>query len=294
MNPVIANKEIAVRGKLFRTARLRHEWCDFFEDPLVAIEQFKNGARVADVLTFVPEVYGARPAYPFQKETASVAVLTFANFKTWWDNMGFKARNKTRKAQKAGVELRMDALTDDFAKGVEGIYNESPTRQGRRFFHYGKKAPAIKEELTSFIERCYLVGAYFNGELIGFMKLFQGENILRTVHIVAKLSYRDKCVMDALIAKAVELCDEKAVQHLQYGSWTDGGVGTFRIKHGFQKVDVPRYFVPLTGWGALMLRLNMHLPLRERLPQSLVEALKNLRSRWNHFRLQPGKELANV
>ena len=136
--------------------------------------------------------------------------------------------------------------------------------------HYGKKAPAIKAELTSFMDRCYLVGAYFNGELIGFMKLFQGENILRTVHIIGKLSYRDKCVMDALIAKAVEVCNQKGVQHLQYGSWTDGGVGTFRIKHGFQKVDVPRYFVPLTAWGALMLKLNMHRRLRERLPQSWV------------------------
>src|SRR6185295_15860958 len=105
----------------------------------------------------------------------------------------------------------------------------------------------------------------------------------------AKLAYRDKCVMDALIAKAVELCDGKGVQHLHYGSWSDGGVGTFRTKHGFQKVDVPRYFVPLTSWGALMLRLNMHLPMRERLPQRWVAALKNLRSRWNHFRPQPGR-----
>ena len=132
MNPVIANKEIVVNGKLFRTAKLRHEWCDFFEEPIAAIDEFKHGTPVADVLTFVPEVYGAQCAYPLQKEIASVAVLTFTNYKTWWDNMGFKARNKTRKAQKAGVELRMDALTDDFAKGVENIYNESPTRQGRK------------------------------------------------------------------------------------------------------------------------------------------------------------------
>ena len=293
MNPIIDNKEISISGRIFRTAKLRHEWCDFLEDPKASVQKLKQATRKADVFTFVPEVYGAQMAFPYHKDVASVSILSFKDYKTWWEELDFKVRNKIRKAQKAGVELREVELSDEFAKGVESIYNESPMRQGRKFYHYGKKADAIKEELTSFSAQSILVGAFFNGELIGFMKLFRGENILRTVHIIAKISHRDKPVMDALIAKAVELCEQQGIGHLQYGSWTDGGVGTFRIKHGFKRVDTPRYFVPLTMRGALMLKLSMHRPLRERLPESWVTHLKNLRSKWTSFRCQPGKGAAN-
>ena len=115
---------------------------------------------------------------------------------------------------------------------------------------------------------------------------------MRTIHIIAKISHRDKCVMDALIAKAVELCDQKKVEHLHYGSWSDGGVGDFRAKHGFKRVEVPRYFVPLTMRGELMLKLNLHRPIRNRLPQSWVGPLLDLRTKWNSVWYRPAKQLA--
>ena len=106
------------------------------------------------------------------------------------EELDFKARNKIRKAQKIGVELRLTSLDDDLVRGVKSIYDESPLRQGRKFWHYGKSLDVIKNDLSSFPERTCFVGAYHRDELIGFMKLYEGNNILRTVHIIAKLSIK--------------------------------------------------------------------------------------------------------
>jgi hypothetical protein len=279
MNSIINGKEITVRGTLLRTARLRHEWCQFLDRPADEIEELRRQRPIADVFTFVREISDPSTGFSFHSEPATVAVLPVATYQKWWDEMGFKARNKVRKGLKSGVQIRSAELTHEFAQGVESIYNETPVKQGRRFYHYGKTAREIEEELASFRDQSLLVGAYWQGELIGFMKLFRGKSVLRTVHIIVKTAHRDKCVMDALIAKGVELCEENEAEYLHYGSWTEGGIGAFREKHGFRKMDVPRYFVPLTFRGELIIGLGLHRPIRDRLPQVMVKFLKELRGR---------------
>ena len=289
-----AKKEISVKGRVFTTARLRYEWSEYLEDPVGMIQALRQGPTIADLFTFVTEVFDDHPDYSFPKEPECLSVLTIKDYESWWNGIGFKVRNKIRKPAKCGVELRMVQLDDDFVKGVDDIYNESPVRQNRKFVHYRQGLAITRKELHAFSDRAYLVGAYHGAELIGFMKLLRTKNVLRTVHIIAKLAHREIPVMDALIAKGVELCDQNKIKHLLYGSWTDGGLGDFRLKHGFVRVEVPRYFVPLNQRGRLMLRLSLHRPLRERLPKSWVEFFKGLRARWNSFRqpsdLDPKRE----
>ena len=122
------------------------------------------------------------------------------------------------------------------------------------------------------------------------MKLLPRTNVLRTIHIIAKMSHRDKCVMDALIGRAVEICDQRRIGNLHYGSWADGGVGDFRAKHGFKRVLVPRYFLPLTVRGRIMLKFKLHHPIRERLPKSWIGPLIALRTKLNLIRYRPTKE----
>jgi hypothetical protein len=86
--------------------------------------------------------------------------------------------------------------------------------------------------------------------------------------------------MDALIAKAVEISNEEKIGFLHYGDWASGGLGQFRVKHGFEKHDCPRYFVPLTWQGKLMLRLKLHRPLRDYLPQEWLDRMIGQRNRW--------------
>lgn len=244
----------------------------------------KSKELAADLFTFVQEAHVPHQELAFHHETASASVLTIKSFDDWWKNLHFKARNKARKAHKAGVQIRDVKLDDAFVNGVEKIYNEFPLRQGRRFTHYGKDGATIKSDLSSFPEKSLFTGAYFNGELIGFMKLFEGNRILRFIHIIAMLAHRDKCVMDALIAHAVRICDEKSISHLHYGDWASRGLGTFRLKYDFQRHDCPRYFIPLTARGKFMLNFKLHRPLWERLPDSWVNRLIALRNRWNSVR----------
>jgi len=276
-------KEMVLSGGVVRIAKLRHEWFDFLDDPLTAISAMQR-AKLADLFTFLHDLNDKRPYYPFYKEPAAAAVLPVTSYEQWWSDLDSRVRNKIRKAYKNGVELRLAELDEDFARGVEGIYNESPVRQGRQFWYYGKKAAFIKEDLSSLLDRCYFVGAYFRGELIGFAKLFHGKDILRTVHIISKLSQREKPVQDALIARAVQICEEKNIHRLQYGSWSRGGLGTFKEKRGFVKLDYSRYYVPISFRGKWLLQFRLHHGLKGRLSEKWVESLIGLRTSWNNLR----------
>ncbi|HEY3760390.1 MAG TPA: hypothetical protein VGN23_01405 [Verrucomicrobiae bacterium] len=281
---IISDTEIAVSGKFFRVARLRHEWFDFLEDPMLFIETLRSGKPVADLFTYLQESHIEQPDYPYYREMMGASVLTIQSFDDWWSNLHFKARNKARKAEKCGVEIRTVTLDDDFVRGVEKIYSESPLRQGRRFTHYGKDFATIKKDLSSFLDESVFVGAYHKGRLIGFMKLFLGNGIIRIIHIIATLEDRDTCAMDALIARAVKICDEKKFAYLHYGDWASRGLGAFRAKYDFQRQECPRYFVPLTALGRFMLGLRLHRPLRERLPQPWADRLVSIRNHWNAVR----------
>jgi hypothetical protein len=275
--------EIAVTGQALKIARLRHEYFEYLSDPSAFVEEIRR-TKVADVLNFLVEAHLPRPAYSYQKQAAPISLLTFKDYDAWWNGLHFKARNKTRKAQKSGVELKAVTVDDEFVRGIETIYNECPVRQGRAFLHYGKNAATIKNDLASFPECTSYVGAYFEGRLIGFMKLFQGEDILRTVHIIATIADRDKCVMDALIAKGVEIASQRGLHHFHYGDWAYRGLGAFRVKFGFERHDCPRYFVPLNAKGALALKLGLHRPFRERVPQSVKDRVAQVRNKVNAWR----------
>lgn len=279
----IGKTELKVSGRVLKIARLRHEWFEFLADPVAFVNEAK-AAGGADILTFLQEAHVDRPKLPFPSEPASASVLSFKSFDDWWKNLHFKARNKARKAQKTGVELREVKMDDDFVRGVELIYNETPLRQGRKFPHFGKDFATIKHDLSSFPECTLFIGAYHENRLIGFMKLYQGDKILRTVHILATLADRDKCVMDALIAKAVEIADQKHIYHVHYGDWAESGLGVFRVKFCFERHDCPRYSVPLTLRGELALKAGMHRPWRERIPPQWKERLVKVRNRWHSWR----------
>jgi hypothetical protein len=279
----IGKTELSVSGRVLKIAKLRHEWFEYLDDPVAFIQEAKQ-ARVADILTFLQEAPVERPMFPFQSEPASASVLVFKSFEDWWKNLNFKARNKARKAQKSGVELRPAKLDDEFVRGVEIIYNEAPLRQGRKFAHYGKDFATIKNDLSSFPDCTLFIGAYHENRLIGFMKLFEGNKILRTIHIIATFADRDKCAMDALIAKAVEIASGKNIFHLHYGDWAQNGLGAFREKFGFERHDCPRYFVPLNWRGKLALKAGLHRPWRERVPPKLRARLVGARNHWNAWR----------
>jgi len=280
----VADVELTISGRFLKIAKLRHEWFEYLEDPLGFVAALRSRHPIADVFMFLQESHYPRPSLPFHHELSDASVLTFNTYEDWWKTLHFKVRNKARKVQKTGVDMRRVQLNDDFVRGVKGIYDESPIRQDRRFPHFGKSFDVVKEDLSSFLDRSLFIGAYHEGELVGFMKLFEGRDILRTIHIIAKISHRDKCVMDGLIAKAVEICGERHIRHLHYGDWASRGLGAFRAKFGFERHDCPRYFVPLSTRGRLMLALRLHHSFKQHMPQDWIDRVVMLRRKWYAIR----------
>src|SRR5215208_2198648 len=94
--------EMAVGGRIFKTARLRHEWFEYLESPIQVVDSLRRDDAIADVFTFLQEAHHPRPALPYYCEPASASVLTFDSYDEWWTNLHFKVRNKVRKVQKTG------------------------------------------------------------------------------------------------------------------------------------------------------------------------------------------------
>jgi hypothetical protein len=214
-----------------------------------------------------------------------MAVLPLTTYAHWFDKqLTFKPRNRLRKAWKNGVETRVVDFTDDFVRAVMAIYNETPLRQGKRNWHYGKDFDTVKREHATFLERSEFIGAYAGDELIGFAKLTHSAHHCIVMNMVAKVSQRDKAPTNALLAKAVEQVTARQIPLLNFGVWGRRGLNEFKLANAFECTKVPRYYVPLTLKGAWALKLNLHRSLKERLPEHWIVKLADTRARWNEWR----------
>jgi len=279
---LIEGKEIVVRGKFPRVARVRAEYYEYVTDPQVAIGELKRSGPPADVFSFLQHTNDRVPKSGFYHEFESISVVPISTFEHWWKKqISDKTRNMVRKAQKAGVELRPVEYNDEFVQGIVKLYNESPVRQGKPFAHYGKNFDTIKAEHSSYLDRSELIGAYYKDELVGFVKLVHGNGVSNLMNIIAMISHRDKAPTNALIARAVEICAQRGVSCLHYGLWSKRGLGDFKKHHAFERLDVVRYFVPLNFRGQLALSLKLHRKAADILPEKVVDVLAELRGKWN-------------
>jgi hypothetical protein len=64
----------------------------------------------------------------------------------------------------------------------------------------------------------------------------------------------------------------------------------FKRRNGFEKVLVPRYYIPLTLKGKVALGLGLHRRLVERIPKPVVSRLLKIRSYWYERKLSTAKE----
>jgi len=279
---LIEGKEIVVRGKFPRIARVRAEYYEYVNDAKAFVADLKQSGVAADVLSYLQETVDRTPRSGVYHEIESISVVPVTTFDHWWKKqINDKTRNMVRKAQKAGVELRPVEYDDEFVQGIVKIYNESPVRQGKPFSHYGKGFETIKAEHSSYPERSEFIGAYHQGELIGFVKLVHGRGVSNLMNIISLISHRDKAPTNALIARAVEICAQRGVSCLHYGLWSKRGLGDFKKHHAFERLDVVRCFVPLNFRGRLALSLKLHRKPADVLPEKVVDVLAGWRGRWN-------------
>jgi len=287
-NMTINGKRIMIEGKALRVAKLdpwfQQEWFEDIENPEMLIDALQKSRDCPDILTFWQRLPDTEPRYPYQMERDSIAALPIKSYSFWWEKqIERKARNKVRKAQKNGVIVKAATFDDRFVQGMTMIFNETPIRQGRRYLHYGKDFETVKREFSRFLFREEIFGAYVVEELVGFIMLADAGKYASLGQIVSKIAHRDLAPNNALLAKAVERCAEKGVPYLVYTLWLEDSLGDFKRSNGFQKFDLPRYYVPLTSKGKLVLKLGLHRGWKAALPNRVKRPLNTLRKFWHRL-----------
>jgi hypothetical protein len=282
----VADKGIIVRGKIIRIGKLQDEWSEDIGDPDVVIEALKEARLKPDIFTFWQRVPESEPRYNYYKEWDNVAAMRIKSFEHWWQKqIDAKTRNVNRNAQKKGVITKEVDFDDELVRGIRNIFNESRIRQGKLFWHYGKDFETVKKEMSLDLVRSYFIGAYYNEDLIGFIKLLDVGNGARVVQILSRIEHRDKSPTNSLIGKAVEVCCKKGIPYLFYEKFEYGKTGSrtltdFKRHNGFEKIQIPRYYVPLTTAGKIILKLNLHRGVKEMLPKRLVLGVMDYRRKW--------------
>lgn len=294
----VCEREIRVQGKLLRTARLEADKFQFMGDPRPLLEELRHSRTRIDLFTFMQKLPETSAKYPYPFEWDNLAVLPVTTFDHWWsEQIGSKARNKAKQAEKRGVVIREVPFDDTLVKGIWEVYNESPVRQGTRFKHYGKDLETVRREEATFLDSSIFIGAFLDDQMIGFIKLVHDETRTQagTMNIVSMIGHRDKAPTNALVAQAVRSCADRGISYLVYSNFAYGkkqesSLSDFKERNGFQRVDTPRYYVPLTRTGWVALKFGLHHKLVDNLPQSVAARLRKLREAWYNRKFRSATE----
>jgi Acetyltransferase (GNAT) family len=266
---------------LLRVMSLEDDWYEDVNDPVSVIAAVNESDIGADIFTFWQRLPDVEPKYKYHTEWESLAVLPIQSFDYWWSKqIKDKTRNMVRKAKKAGVEVREASYDDAFVQGMTDIFNETPVRQGRKFWHYGKDFETVKREFSRFLFREDLLGAYYGNELVGFVMLANAGKYGVVGQIISKIEHRDKAINNALIAETIKKCETKRLPYLVYAYWNENSLSDFKRHCGFERVNAPRYFIPLTLKGMLALKCGVHRNWKGAVPRYIRDPLKKLKSRW--------------
>jgi len=277
----VENKNVLITGRLLKIARIEDEWYEIIDNPQEIIKNLKNNHAKIDIFTFWQWIPDQTPKYNYDMEWDNIAVLSIKNYDYWWSKqIKSTIRTRIRKAAKHQVVVREAEFNEDFVRGMVSIFNESPIRQGKPFWHYGKDFETVRIEFSRYLFREDLLGAYYKDELIGFIMLGYGKNFALLGQFLSKIEHRDKAPNNALIAKAVEICERKRIPYLVYAHWNAGSLVDFKRHNGFERVSLPRYYVPLTVKGQVILKLGLHRGLQGVLPEKVKARLIQLRSSW--------------
>ena len=307
--PVVTSIEISIKGKWVRVPAMQvnretivfrggwlkmaaihdEEWMAIeIENPESYVEALKergaHGLR-ADLFTFTQKVPGEFPKYSYRMEWTSVAAIRISSFKDWWEKLPQETRKNVRRSQKRGVTIQVKPFDDALIRGISDVNNDSPVRQGLPNTYYGKTLDQVKNDYCAFVDRSDFICAYSGEEMVGFLKVVYKGEVASIINLTTKGSHSDKRPANALVARAVEVCEAKKVAFITYGQFNYGNkqhspLREFKIRNGFEEILKPRYYVPLTVWGSLCMKAGFHRGLLGILPPRAITLAVNTRTKW--------------
>jgi hypothetical protein len=290
--------DVLVQGRFVKIAHLDIDKYDSVPSPDDFAAELRKMKRRIDLFTFMQIMPDTAPGYDYYMEMDNLAILPVSTYDNWWNKqIRSFPRNRARQAEKRGVTLREVPFDDALAKGIWDVYNETRVRQGKPNVHYGKDLATVTREAATFPDRSIFIGAYFEEKLIGFVKMVVDRNRTQAslMNIVAMVRHRDKAPTNALIAHSVRACADRHIPYLMYQSFVYGNkevdsLANFKEINGFERVDLPRYYIPLTPLGRIALRHGLHHKLVDQLPKPIAATIRKFRSAWYNRKLQPATE----
>jgi hypothetical protein len=284
---LVQGRTVAITGGWLKTASVFDEVSidgEVIAEPDSFIRELASAHCAADIFTFSQRIPETQPKYSYPFDWDNAAVLPITTYHDWLSKrVGKHVRQYVKKSEGRGLVAKTVPLDDAFVQGVVGVYNDSPIRQGRRFWHYGKDVATVRAEIGHCSAKSEFIGAYCAGELVGFIKLLRVGVVNDIVLIVTKPSHFDKNTSTVLLAKAVEVCEQRGVPYLTYAKFTYGkkvnsSLTDFKRRHGFERVDIPRYLVPLTPIGRVAVRFGLYRSLNEIVPERALRIFATVRA----------------
>ena len=280
---IVMNGKFVIVGEIF-DAYWRE--ANTLPDLNCMVEQLKTAGNRPDVFTFVQRVPDTEPQYDYHMEWDNVAAIPVSTHEKWLrEQISSASRRNIRTSEKKGVTVRAEPYDEGYIRGIMSVYNESPVRAGRKFWHYRKPFEAVEAENGTYRARSTYLGAYLQEEFIGYMKIVWDTHSAAIMQIISKLDFRDRRPNNALMSHAVKLCEERGIKHLLYerliyGNKGEDSLTRFKRENGFIQMDLPRYYIPLTLKGKIALVLGLHREMKEMVPQRLRRQLVGLRDKW--------------
>ena len=146
----LLGQTFVIEGGALTRVSLEDEWFEDIDDSAGASVAACSRARQHP--TCSPSGSACRTSEPGTTsipEWEEIAVLPIQSYEHWWKNqIKSRVRNQIRKAEKDGLMVKEVAYDDEFVKGMTAIFNESPVRQGRPFWHYGKSFETVKRSFA--------------------------------------------------------------------------------------------------------------------------------------------------
>ena len=281
----LAHNLVTLRHGLVRVAAIHdEEWMEGepVSEPAAFVRSLRD-APPADIFSFARPLPRCEPCYPFHFDWDNVAVVSTGEFGHWWDSLPQETRKNVRRSQRRGVTVSRVGFDDQLVRGIGNLYNETPIRQGRKFWHYGKSFKQVNAANATYLDRSEFIGAFFNCELIGFIKFVIVNNVARIMQILSMEAHTDKRPTNALLFKAVEICCHRGISHLVYGKYVYGkketsAITEFKRRNGFERFDFPRYYVPLTRRGSLAIRYGLYRGLAQFVPEAMIRLFLTTRA----------------
>ncbi len=283
----VSGRTVINTGQWLKIAHVRDEDLvegDTTADPAAFVSVVRRTMR-SDVFTFSQRPPDSKAKYAYHTEWENAAALPITTYSHWWQNGAeYSIRKAVNRSKKLGVTVEEARFDDDLVGGIYRMYSQTPVRQGKAFWHYNKEESTLRHELGTYLDRSVFLAAFCDGELIGTLKMTYIGVAATIMQIFSLGQYFDRRPNNALIAKAVEICERDAKQYLIYGSFTyndvDSSLTEFKRRHGFQPLPLPKYYVPLTYKGRVAIKLGLHRGIVANTPAPLLKHLLRIRRLW--------------